>query len=215
MYSNAYMCRELTPLLNDVADPSDSELRSLIRDSESKMNLWLASKYSIPVLPNSYLTGTISVSKGDKMITGSGTSFTSLLPGQVIQITSTGEVLRVEAIESDTLSTSDSEAVITFSGSTFWIVPDELVTASKYLATHLTIMLYFSEKTINQDNVEKFDNRLKYFADDIIKQLQKGEYLNTSLVAQVASKGRGRLPRIASNDFKTANEDFVSEVLDF
>lgn len=217
--SNAYMVRELTPLLIDNNNPTDTKIRSIIRDVDSKIGLWLATRYVNPIIPTSYLTGTISISKDDKTLEGSGTTFTNLLPGQSIQITGTGEVLRILTINSNTSITFDSEAVNAASGSTFWIIPDELVTASKYLSAHLIIMLYFSEKTINQDNVEKFDRRLEFFATDIIKRIETGDYLNTSLTEQIDSKNHARLLYSStSNDIRTrinTNHDLFISSTDF
>ena len=192
--SNAFMCREIAPgLLDDNNDPTDSKIRNRIRDAESKIFMWLANRYATPLLPNTYLTGTITVYKGSSNITGTSTTFTDLQIGQTIQIVSTGEALQIETIENDTLITCNSEVVSDASGSTFWVIPDELVTASKYLATHLTIMLHFPEKTLKQDNVEKFDRRMEYFAGDILKKLSSGDYFNSDLIPTIATEGRGRL----------------------
>jgi hypothetical protein len=205
MLSNPFLVRELIPQITvDRDNPTNQNIINRIRDVDSKISLWLSPKYkNNPIQPNDYLTGTITVNKDSGAINGTSTTFASLQPGQVIQIVSTGEVLQIDQINSDTLITSNSNAFYDATGSSFWVVPDELVTASKWMTGHVITMLYFSEKTLNQDNVEKFDTRMQNFAGDIIKELKSGLYLNTDLMAQSSDKAPGRLIYInTDNDIR-------------
>ena len=154
----------------------------------------LASRYTKPPAPLSYLIGSITVYKDDKTVTGFGTTFLSdLYPGQTIQLINTGEAIRVLSIESDLSFTADSEAVNYTNGSRFWVIPEELVTASMWLSGQAAIMLYFPEKTLKQDNIEKFDQRMKIFAQPIIDELKSGDYINSYLRAQTAEQSIDRL----------------------
>lgn len=191
---NASMVRDLSILLNDNDNPTNAKITNIIRAVDSKIALMLASRYTKPPAPLSYLIGSITVYKDDKTVTGFGTTFLSdLYPGQTIQLINTGEAIRVLSIESDLSFTADSEAVNYTNGSRFWVIPEELVTASMWLSGQAAIMLYFPEKTLKQDNIEKFDQRMKIFAQPIIDELKSGDYINSYLRAQTAEQSIDRL----------------------
>lgn len=216
MLSNEYMIRDLAPdLLNDFNKPTNKRIRNRILEADSKIYLWLASRYAAPPKPSKYLDGLITIDKSSKIIEGIGTSFSSLLPGNFIQVVKTAEVLQIDTIEDDLLINSETEAFYSCENSEFWILPDELVTVSKYLSAHLVIMLEFPEKTLKQDNVEKFDRRMEFFAGDLIKKLENGDYLNTDLLLQSASKNRASQIKIFKNCTNESTSEFISNVLKF
>lgn len=215
-YSNPYMVRDLSILLNDVSSPTNASIKSFIKAAESQINLELKFIYATPIRPKSYLSGTISGSVDSKTITGSGTSFTDLLPGQVIQIVGTGEVFEIAVINSDTSITAVDNITTAFTVASFWVIPEEFVTASKYLAAHLTIMAYFSEQAGNQDESEKFDTRLRDMAQKLIKELKSAKYLNTDLVQQSNTQSSQRLILInKATDLRELTDNNETEILDF
>ena len=207
-FSNPFMCRGIASgLLHDNNKPSDKTIGNRIQSAEAKINIWLAPDYVTPIRPKLYLTGTITVNKDSKNIEGSGTVFTNLMPRQVIQIVKTGEVFQIDTINSDTSITADSDILTNAVDSQFWVVPDELVTASAWLGTHLTIMTEFPEHTLKQDNVEKFDRRMEAFAGSILKLLEGGDYKNFDLVPQTNENGAGRLVYIGIDNINRERID--------
>lgn len=209
MYSAISFIRELSPLLVDSSNPSDNDIWKFIRRAESvKINAWLGERYKVPLVPTSYLTGTITVNADSKIVTGSSTTFTSdLNVFDVVQIASSGEVVRVASIESNTQFTATSEIVTSASASSFWIMPDEIVTASEFITAYMLIDFYFAEQASNQDEVEKYIDRMLKFAGDIIDQLKNGDYINDDLTSATDAERVGEISYSDTSDFRELIED--------
>lgn len=217
MFSNTSFLRELSPLLVDSTNPTDLLATKFIRKGEaSKINVWLGGRYAIPIQPKVFLDGTITVIADSNVVTGSSTTFTDdLCVNDTIQITSTKEVLRVLSIDSNTSFIATSEAVTSKAASTYWVVPDEIVTASEFISAYLLIDFYFAEQASNQEEVEKYIARFDKFVGDIIEQMSKGDYINPDL-EEATSSQQSMLPSYSdSSDLRTLIENndtlFISE----
>ena len=222
MYSNASFIRELSPLLVNADNPTDLIIHRYIRKAESgKIDIWLGSKYAIPLTPKVFLDGTISVISGSATVIGITTTFTDDLQiNDTVQIASTKEVLRVLSISSNTEFEATSDAITTKSGSSFWIIPDEIVTCSEFITAWMLIEFYnYIEQAGNQEEVNKYADRMLLVAGNIIKQLEDGSYLNTDLTAAPEASAAARLPSyndtsdlrelIENNDTLFINSEFL------
>lgn len=203
-------------LLTDNSNPTNAELKNIIRSVDSKIGLMMAHRHENPPTPIAFIEGVISVYKNNKVIEGIGTTFTtSLYVGQTMQILGSGEALRIASITSDTSLMVESDPDFNSANTRYWVIPEELVTASLWLSGQAAVMLCHPDKTLKQDNVEKFDRRMEQFAGPIIKILECGKYFNADLKPQSRTKNAGRFLNIAENSIKTANDNFISKVINF
>lgn len=220
MYSASSFIRELSPLLTNTSDPTNLLITRFIRKAEaSKINAWLGSRYTIPIQPKVFPDGTIAVTNADATVTGTGTTFTDdLQVNDTIQIDGTKEVLRVLSITSDTELEATSTAVTSKSGSAWFVLPDDIVTASEFTSAYLLIIYKFAEQTSNQEEVQKYIERMNLLAGDIIEQLKSGDYINPDLeeatsASQVNQPGYDDTSDLRSlvetNDSLFINSNFV------
>lgn len=215
-YSSAYMARDLTPLLEDQANPTDNEINKMRRRAESiKLDVWLAARYKTPLRPRNYLSGTISGAADTKVITGVGTSFlTDFIKLDVLQIAGTQEAVRISSVDSDTQITTESNIETTFSGSNVWKIPDEIATASEFLTVGLLVSDRYAEQASNQDEVEKYIKRYTSQASAVIALLKAGKYINTDLEEQEEEKGsEGLISYDDTSDLRSGIEDNLELVI--
>ncbi len=215
-YSNAYCIRQLTPLL-EVSDILDSKIEVFRKKTESIINLCIAPYYQVHIQKNTNNTGTINHSDG--LIIGTDTLFTSeVMPLDVIRINSSGECFRVLSVDSDTQLTIDylvdgvtnSEGVtsypgkplVTFSNSTFIVVPDWLVTVTEYESAMLILLNVIADRAREkEDSRRAFLNEYEMIAKPIMDKIKAGKYFDSSLVEQSNANNSGRLVYVSrSND---------------
>lgn len=215
-YSNAYCVRQLTPLLEQ-SDILDSKIEVFRKKAESIINLCIAPYYQVPIQKNVANTGTINHSDG--LIIGTDTLFTAeVMPLDVIRINSTGECFRVLSVDSDTqltidfltdgVTNTDNETVypgrplITFSNSTFIVVPDWLVTVTEYETAMLLLMPTIADRAREkEDSRRAFLNEYEMIAKPIMDKIKAGKYFDSSLVEQSSINNTGRLVYVSrSND---------------
>jgi len=207
MYCNPTMVRALTPLLTTEA-VTDSQILEFIFQAESILNLGLARRYSTPITAVTNLTGTIATTASQTGITGTSTLFTTqVFPGDVIYCIDTREALKVSSITNATTIVASAAALYSESSSSFFVIPREIVTASMYHAAMLIILCHFSEQAYNQET-GRFTTQYNAIAKDLITQISKGDYYNTSLTAQADSKNNARLAYInTTSDVRTFIDD--------
>lgn len=215
-YSNAYCVRQLTPLLEQ-SDILDSKIEVFRKKAESIINLCIAPYYQVPIQKNVANTGTINHSDG--LIIGTDTLFTAeVMPLDVIRINSTGECFRVLSVDSDTqltidfltdgVTNTDNETVypgrplITFSNSTFIVVPDWLVTVTEYETAMLLLMPTIADRAREKEDARRaFLNEYEMIAKPIMDKIKAGKYFDGSLVEQSSTNNTGRLVYVSrSND---------------
>lgn len=224
MYCNPTTVRELTPLLTTEAI-SDAQIINFINRAESKLNLHLGRRYQIPIAKNDNLTGTVSVVQGTTTVTGSGTDFSSEVSvGDYIYIVSTKEALRVSETGGGALTVS-SNALNTASGSAFFVMPSEIVTASEYLSAKLIVQTHFSEQDYNQET-QTFDQSYNDVAMDIINSICgnsipdrlpgdiRSDYYNTDLVPQATGNNNARLVYVnTTNDARQIIDNISANIV--
>lgn len=215
-YSNAYCVRQLTPLLEQ-SDILDSKIEVFRKKAESIINLCIAPYYQVPIQKSTNNTGTINHSDG--LIIGTDTLFTAeVMPLDVIRINSTGECFRVLSVDSDTqltidfltdgVTNTDNETVypgrplITFSNSTFIVVPDWLVTVTEYETAMLLLMPTIADRAREKEDARRaFLNEYEMIAKPIMDKIKAGKYFDGSLVEQSSTNNTGRLVYVSrSND---------------
>ena len=215
-YSNAYCIRQLTPLL-EASDILDSKIEVFRKKSESIINLYIAPYYQVPIQKNVANTGTINNSDG--LIIGTDTLFTSeVMPLDVIRVNSSGECFRVLSVDSDTQLTIDylvegvtnsdnvtsypGKPLVTFSNSTFIIVPDWLVTVTEYESAMLILLNVIADRAREkEDSRRAFLNEYEMIAKPIMDKIKKGKYFDDSLIKQSNANNSGRLVYVSrSND---------------
>ncbi len=215
-HSNAYCIRQLTPLL-ELSDILDSKIEVFRKKTESIINLCIAPYYQVHIQKNTNNTGTINHSDG--LIIGTDTLFTSeVMPLDVIRINSSGECFRVLSVDSDTQLTIDylvdgvtnSEGVtsypgkplVTFSNSTFIVVPDWLVTVTEYESAMLILLNVIADRAREkEDSRRAFLNEYEMIAKPIMDKIKAGKYFDSSLVEQSNANNSGRLVYVSrSND---------------
>ena len=223
MYSNASLVRVLTPLLT-TETITDAQIRDFISMADAKLNLHLGRRYVVPVVKQTayLLTGTISMSASSNSITGTGTDFTNeILVDDYIYPTKTRETLKVSNVSASTITTS-SDSINGFTASTWFIIPTEIVTASRYYAAKLIVQTHFSEKDYNQDT-STFDKTYNALAMDIINTIcansvasmnakpntvPMSDYYNSELQTQSTSNNNARLVYINnSNSSRQRNDE--------
>lgn len=215
-YSNAYCIRQLTPLLEQ-SDILDSKIEVFRKKAESIINLCIAPYYQVPIQKSTNNTGVINHSDG--LIIGTDTLFTSeIMPLDVIRVNSTGECFRILSVDSDTqltidylidgVTNTDNETVypgkplITFSNSSFIVVPDWLVTVTEYEAAMLILMPTIADRAREkEDSRRAFLNEYEMIAKPIMDKIKMGKYFDSSLVEQSNANNTGRLVYVSrSND---------------
>lgn len=215
-YSNAYCIRQLTPLL-ELSDILDSKIEVFRKKAESIINLCIAPYYQVPIQKNTNNTGTINHSDG--LIIGTDTLFTSeVMPLDVIRINSSGECFRVLSVDSDTQLTIDylidgvtnsdnitsypGKPLVTFSNSTFIVVPDWLVTVTEYETAMLILMPTIADRAREkEDSRRAFLNEYEMIAKPIMDKIKAGKYFDSSLVEQSNANNSGRLVYVSrAND---------------
>lgn len=215
-YSNAYCVRQLTPLLEQ-SDILDSKIEVFRKKAESIINLCIAPYYQVPIQKSTNNTGVINHSDG--LIIGTDTLFTSeIMPLDVIRVNSTGECFRILSVDSDTqltidylidgVTNTDNETVypgkplITFSNSSFIVVPDWLVTVTEYEAAMLILMPTIADRAREkEDSRRAFLNEYEMIAKPIMDKIKMGKYFDSSLVEQSNANNTGRLVYVSrSND---------------
>lgn len=233
MYSNASLVRVLTPLLTTEAI-SDSEIRDFIVSADAKLNIHLGRRYVVPIVKKDdyLLSGTISMSSSSTTISGTGTDFTNeVLVDSFIYPIKTQEVMKVTDVTASTLTVS-ANSVNGFTDSTYFLLPPEIVTASRYYAAKLIVQTHFSEKDYNQETAT-FDSTYNAVALDIINticansvaQMNKkpnlvpmSDYFNSELKEQVTANNNARLVYIGNNNsaaaITTRNDCYINS-LDF
>jgi hypothetical protein len=208
MYTNASLVRNLTPLLTTEAIATD-KIVEFIFQAESIINMGLAKRYATPIVRDN-LTGTISTTTNNATVTGSGTAFlTELLPGDVIQVGKTKEAIRVLSIASNTSLTGSSAGAVDYStsGSNFFVIPREIVTVSTYYTAMLIILAHFSEQAYNQQTGQ-FVTQYNMIAEPLLKEIVAGDYLNTDLTEQTATKNAKRYITVnTSSDIRSFVND--------
>ena len=200
-------------------DISDSDLMDFIYEAEAYINLLIGGSYSIPIRPLTYPSGTISVVQGNNTINGSGSLFLTekILPGQHLFIVDSNETIVIESVANETslkakvfsfeypnldepiLSTPINTTV---SGSTYYIIPEEICTATKYLAAKLALMEHFSEQSYKQDT-KAFYEKYELFAAKIINEMKSNDYINSSLVPSNVADSHGSLIIKNTEDYRT------------
>lgn len=227
MNTNAYSVRQLTPLLAS-DKPNDAEIRAFIKRAESSINIHLAKRYFVPVEKLVNLSGTISTSKADEdidpiespynIVTGSGTKFlTELSVLDTIHVNKTKEALKIKSITSDTELIVESNACNTSTSSTFFVIPESLVTISEYLTAQLILITHFSEKAYNQET-ERFNKQFEYFAKDILNVIKNGQFLDSTLRLASDNESLARLGYVGiNNDVRTYTDNnlAICQSLDF
>lgn len=223
MYSNASLVRDLTPLITtEVLD--DAGIRDFIISADAKLNLHLGRRYIVPVvMEDQYLlSGTISMSANSTTITGTSTDFTDeVLVDDFIYPIKTREVMKVSNVSSTTVTVS-ADSINGFTGSTYFILPPEIVTASRYYAAKLIVQTHFSEKDYNQET-STFDKTYKAVAMGIVNTIcansvasmnkkpnlvPMSDYYNDKLKAQLTSRNNARLVYINNtNASRTRNDE--------
>lgn len=215
-YSNAYCVRQLTPLLEQ-SDILDSKIEVFRKKAESIINLCIAPYYQVPIQKSTNNTGVINHSDG--LIIGTDTLFTSeIMSLDVIRVNSTGECFRILSVDSDTqltidylidgVTNTDNETVypgkplITFSNSSFIVVPDWLVTVTEYEAAMLILMPTIADRAREkEDSRRAFLNEYEMIAKPIMDKIKMGKYFDSSLVEQSNANNTGRLVYVSrSND---------------
>lgn len=206
MYSNADMVKELVFLVENNTDITDAEIRTFGRRAESLINQWLGNRYIVPIVPSDdsgYPTGTISTVATTTAITGVGTTFTSdTKAGDVIYVTDTDEAIRIGSVTDATNSVSDFNAVNTATGSTYFVIPAEVVTVSEYLTAHLLIITHFSEQAYNQQT-NTWNSQFKTFAEPLLKQIEAGDYYNRTIKEQVIASTIRRQGEVFTGSLRT------------
>lgn len=215
-YSNAYCIRQLTPLL-EVSDILDSKIEVFRKKAESIITLCIAPYYQVPIQKSTNNTGVVNHSDG--LILGTDTLFTSeVMPLDVIRVNSSGECFRVLSVDSDTQLTIDylvegvtnsdnvtsypGKPLVTFSNSTFIIVPDWLVTVTEYETAMLILMPTIADRAREkEDSRRAFLNEYEMIAKPIMDKIKKGKYFDDSLIKQSNANNSGRLVYVSrSND---------------
>ena len=215
-HSNAYCIRQLTPLL-EVSDILDSKIEVFRKKTESIINLCIAPYYQVHIQKNTNNTGTINHSDG--LIIGTDTLFTTeVMPLDMIRINSSGECFRVLSVDSDTQLTIDylvdgvtnsdnvtsypGKPLVTFSNSTFIVVPDWLVTVTEYESAMLILMPTIADRAREkEDSRRAFLNEYEMIAKPIMDKIKAGKYFDSSLVEQSNANNSGRLVYVSrSND---------------
>lgn len=215
-HSNAYCIRQLTPLL-ELSDILDSKIEVFRKKTESIINLCIAPYYQVPIQKNVANTGTINHSDG--LIIGTDTLFTTeVMPLDMIRINSSGECFRVLSVDSDTQLTIDylvegvtnsdnvtsypGKPLVTFSNSTFIVVPDWLVTVTEYESAMLILMPTIADRAREkEDSRRAFLNEYEMIAKPIMDKIKAGKYFDSSLVEQSNANNSGRLVYVSrSND---------------
>jgi phage gp36-like protein len=193
MYVTVAEVRQRLKLLS-ASSITDSEIQRFIVDAESYINLCLADLYQVPVRKSSNLDGTISLTAGSPTITGLGTSFLTDLeikPFDHIRVNKTGELLLISSVTSDTVATATENAAKSTTDSTFFIIPEEICTVTRYYTVKLILDWQFSEQSFNQET-DKAVSRYEDIAMRILKKIEKGTYYNADLIAQASSKNKAR-----------------------
>lgn len=234
MYCNPYEVRELSSqlsinLVNSVALPNLTEDKILKRilAADSYINTHLKSRYITPVIKKegSFLTGTVSTIKVTdpdnaeigtpyNIVIGVGTSFLSELHyGDMIQIVSSLEALRVIEIISDTELKVSSNANFTASNSKFFIIPEEIRDASLYKSAQLCLLSKNEDTSYGQDNIPFF-TKLEKEVKPFIEALSEGRFFDDTLIERSTSQNTGRFFRVSSAS-KSLNDEFISKMNSF
>jgi hypothetical protein len=227
-YSNAFCIRELTPLLDSILD---KRIMSFNRRAESIINPCFGNRYKIPVEKKQNLTGTITTIDGNATITGVGTLFTTeVFPGEMIHVNKSKEALRILSIQSDTLLTVDHEEVTNsvgiksypgrplyaVSASTFFVIPDQIVTLSEYETARLLLMPTLADRARNREDQKRaFLDEYEMIAKPIMDKLREGLYYDSTLKSQIAANSTGRNVEVFENETVDNTVDFVEDMESF
>ncbi len=212
------------------ADISDDDLLDYIYDAESYLHLFLSGSYSIPPRPLVYPVGTVTVTKGNNVITGTNTFFRTakIIPGQHLFIADTNESIVVDTVSSETLLTArkfsftypvNNQSVDVVyepitreaTNSQFYIIPEELCTATKYLAAKLALMDHFSEQSYKQ-GTKAFYEQYQAFADKIIKQIESSDYINGTLVPALPTDSHLSLIKTNTECYRAVIDSRISRI---
>lgn len=215
-YTYSEAAREKTPLFKNI---TARQLNNIIREAASIIDRRLGGKYTIdPIRKRSgyYSTGTVSVSKDNNVLSGSGTLFktdsgnTRALRQDDYLMLGLQEVVRVEEVQSETVAVLSHNANITLSGVDFFIIPSPLVLANQNLAASLVAAMQFSRQAYNQETT---DYRAYYerMAKEQIDGLLVGNYLDVSLQPATQASGAGRIASIYESDSNDMAKDLIAE----
>lgn len=230
--------RELCKLISQ-SNIKDQKIQRNIDSVESWVFGKLENKYSSPPRPVILPFGTVSITANTNLqnnsntpqtITGTGTLFKTggIRPRTHIYIVDSNEVAIIKSITSETLltidlfetdySSSNSLATIienpiqtSVTNSQFYILNEKLCTVIKWETARNILMMDFSDKAYQQDTYPFYSNYEK-FAKEIICDLDKGNFYDTSLVAQSANQTNARLISVLKDNAFIANKCFTREI---
>lgn len=234
MYCNPYEVRELSSqlsinLVNQVGLPNLTEDKILKRilAADSFIHSYLKPRYVAPITKKegSFNSGTISTTKVTNpdsaeiespynTVIGVGTSFLSELHyGDMIQVVSTLEALRVVEIVSDTELRVSSNANFTASGSKFFIIPEEIRDASLYKSAQLCLLSKNEDTSYGQDNIPFF-TKLEKEVKPFIESLSEGRFFDDTLLERPTAQNTGRFFKVSSAN-KALNDSFIDKMNSF
>jgi len=221
-YSLISEVRRLCKLITADTVP-DLEVVSFINDSDNYIDLWLGDLFEVPLKSNE-LEGSISIVPLNKNVLGDGTTFIKNLRKKRINhivISNTDELLQIDHVISEITLTLIQEidpgtaapTTPTFSAtdSKFYILPNEINLASKYLAANLIIQKHFSKEAFNQE-ADQFRMLYETFGEKIINKMEKGSYYNSILIPQTKEQTNARNISIVSTEQLTQIHNFINEV---
>lgn len=230
MYTNPFLVKSCTPLFSSIVSSGvgtksffEKDFLRAILKGDSIIDLYLKPRYITPItkISSELCSGTISTTKVTNpdetqiespynTIIGTNTQFISELNfGDVIFIKNSKEALEVEDIISNTELRVSSNANFTASGSEFFVIPSDIVTASTFKACQLMLMFNFSEQEYSQDTrpfFEKFNSEVK----PILTRMEDGDFFDSTLEERSISQNSGRFFKI-SNTNKTLNDEFIKK----
>lgn len=230
LYTSVNEVKKVSVFLKDAA-VSDEDIESFIIDAQSYIHQLIAKRYVIPLQPILKPSGTISTTINSNIIIGTDTKFTTdlIYPNQHLYIKNSDTLVIIDSIVSDTeLTIKDFTFVyktnntITTSvkkvidkdviNSPYYLIPEEIATATKYLAAKLLLMSQFSDKAYNQDTFP-FYEMYQQFADRIIKQMESGNYYNALLLEQTLINNSARLVGISLDPFRCSVDIGVKRII--
>jgi hypothetical protein len=211
-YTYPESVRELTPLFKAM---TPEIIQSFIFRAEAKINRRLGGKYAIPLRKQVgyYSTGLVSITANSTTLSGVSTEFTSeIVEGQMLYLVGSREAVKVQSITDDDTIVLFHAVTRTATSSSFWVIPDEITTASEYLTASMLIEKEFSRQAYNQEGVKSFRNQYELLAKEEIDGLLLGNYYNDELVAQSSSKNEARIIKAYPSETMTLTKDFITEV---
>lgn len=230
LYTSVNEVKKVSVFLKDAA-VSDEDIESFIIDAQSYIHQLVAKRYVIPLQPILKPSGTISTTINSNIIIGADTKFTTdlIYPNQHLYIKNSDTLVIIDSIVSDTeltikdftfvyktnnVTTTSVKKVIDKDviNSPYYLIPEEIATATKYLAAKLLLMSQFSDKAYNQDTFP-FYEMYQQFADKIIKQMESGNYFNALLLEQTILNNSARLISYSINDFRKPLDKNINRIV--